>query len=197
MLKAFFAFVGVVFLIYLIAGDSPSNTATDFSSAAPRSSLPPVVISDSQRIADKWMYRVDEDPMTSKTARYASIESENTVSFAFPYQGVQRATLTIRNHPSWGFDVYLQLTKGQILCRSYEDCSVMVRFDEREAQSWAAVGPGDNSTETVFLRSEPRFVERLRAAKVVRIQIPVYQEGAPTFEFHVGGFNYSRYRGTP
>jgi hypothetical protein len=35
----------------------------------------------------------------------------------------------------------------------------------------------------------------MRAAKIVRVQIPVYQEGQPIFEFHVGGFDYAKYAG--
>jgi hypothetical protein len=33
----------------------------------------------------------------------------------------------------------------------------------------------------------------MRAARVVRIQIPVYQEGNPAFEFRVGGYDHERY----
>jgi TonB family protein len=57
------------------------------------------------------------------------------------------------------------------------------------------VGPGDNSTTSIFLRNEARFIQKLRAAKVVRLQLPVYQEGEPIFEFQVGGLDYARYTG--
>jgi hypothetical protein len=148
-----------------------------------------------QRLAEKWTYRFDDDPMTSRTAKYASIESENTVNFDFPYQGSQRGRLTLRDHPSYGRDVIFSIEQGQILCRSYEDCLIRIRFDEGEPQSWYAVGPADNSSTSIFLRNQQRFVQRLRAAKVVRLQVSVYQEGAPTFEFDVGGLNYARYSG--
>jgi hypothetical protein len=71
---------------------------------------------------------------------------------------------------------------------------VRVRFDESPAERWNAVGPADNSTNSVFLRNEARFLQRMRAAKVVRIQAPVYQEGEPAFEFRVEGFDEERYR---
>jgi hypothetical protein len=149
---------------------------------------------ESQRLANKWTYRVDEDPMTSRKSRYATIESENTVTFDFPYQGAQHGRLMLRDHPTYGHDVIFSIERGQILCHSYDDCQVRVRFDEGNPERWNAAGPSDNSTTSVFIRSHSRFVQKLRAAKVVRLQIPVYQQGEPMFEFQVGGFDYARYR---
>jgi hypothetical protein len=143
--------------------------------------------------AGKWSYFSDTDQMTGRTSRTATIESENTVDFDFPYQGAQHATLTIRNHPSYGRDAILSIREGQILCQSYEDCTIKIRFDDGRAESWSAAGAADHSTTTVFIRSNDRFLQRMRAANVVRIQIPVYQEGNPTFEFRVGGYDHERY----
>jgi len=139
------------------------------------------------------MYSADLDPMTGRTSRMARIESENTVEFDFPYQGAQHATLVIRNHPSFGRDVMLQIERGQILCPSYDECTVRVRFDDGSPERWMGAGPSDNSSTTVFIRGSSRFLQRMRAAKVVRIEIPVFQEGNPSFEFHVGGFDNQRY----
>ena len=150
---------------------------------------------EARGLAAKWTYHIEEDAMTSRKAKFASIYSENSVEFGFPYQGPQRGTLTIRDHPSYGHDVYLSIERGQILCQSYEDCEIKVRFDEREPESWGASASSDHSTTIIFLRNEARFTRKMRAAKVVRIQIPVYQEGQQVFEFVVGGFDYSRYQG--
>ena len=147
-----------------------------------------------QLLAAKWSYRAEEDPMTSRKARYASIESENALTFDFPYQGEQHGQLLLRDHPSHGRDVMVLITKGQILCPSYDGCTVRVRFDEGSPQRWSASGPADNSTTVVFLRNEGGFIQKLRNSKVVRIEIPVYQEGQPMLEFQVGGFDYSRFK---
>ena len=143
--------------------------------------------------AGKWSYSSETDPMTGKASRWAVVQSENTVDFSFPYNGPQHASLTIRNHPSYGRDVILQIQEGQILCPSYDDCTVRVRFDDGAAESWTAAGAADHSSTSVFIRSGARFLQRMRAAKVVRIQIPVYQEGNPAFEFRVGGYDHERY----
>ncbi|HEY7769416.1 hypothetical protein [Longimicrobium sp.] len=90
----------------------------------------------------------------------------------------------------------MQIEEGQILCPSYDDCTVRVRFDDGPSENFTAAGPADHSTTSVFIRNYSRFVQRMRSAEVVRIQIPVYQEGNPTFEFRVGGFDNSRYTGS-
>jgi hypothetical protein len=88
----------------------------------------------------------------------------------------------------------LSIERGQFLCRSYEDCTILVRFDDQKAQSYSAVGASDNSTETIFLRNYPRFVGSMQKAKTVRIAAEIYQQGAPVFEFNVSGFDASKYK---
>lgn len=152
-------------------------------------------VAEAQRLADKWSYRVNEDPMTSRKSRYAVIESENTVDFDFPYQGPQHGTLTLRDHPTYGRDVIFSIERGQILCQSYDACQIRVRFDNSNPERWNAVGPSDNSSTSIFIQNQARFVQKLRAAKMVRLQVPVYQQGEPLFEFQVGGFDNARYQG--
>ncbi|WP_412062372.1 hypothetical protein [Rubrivirga sp. IMCC45206] len=146
-----------------------------------------------QRLARKWSYSTSEDAMTGEVTRTATIRSENTVSFGFPYEGSQHGTLMIRDHPTYGRDVIVKIERGQILCRSYEDCTIRIRFDDGSPQSWRAVGPADNSTETIFLRNQARFRQRLASSGMVRVQIPVYQQGEPFFEFLVGGYDQERF----
>lgn len=146
-------------------------------------------------LARKWSYAELSDEMTGRTARTASIRSENTVDFAFPYGGDQHATLMLRTHPSHGEDVILSIERGQLLCQQIDRCRLRVRFDDGEPQNWTARPPADHSTTHLFLDSHDRFVDRLRRAQVVRLQPEVYQEGSPVFEFRVGGYDHGRYTG--
>ncbi|QQR73097.1 MAG: hypothetical protein IPJ17_16655 [Holophagales bacterium] len=141
----------------------------------------------------KWSYSVSEDAMTGKTARSARIESENTVSFGFPYQGEQHAGLTLRDHPKYGRDVILAIEKGQFLCPSWDGCEVMIRFDDGQPQDWHASPAADNDSTVIFIRNADGFLQRMKAAKVVRVQPRIYQEGEPIFEFRVSGFDLTRY----
>ena len=123
----------------------------------------------------------------------ARVQSTNTVEFGFPYSGSQHATLVLRTHPRLGKDVILNIERGQFLCRSYEDCTILVRFDDQKAQNYSAIGAADNSTETIFIRNYTHFVSSMQKAKTVRIAAEIYQQGSPVFEFDVSGFDASKY----
>jgi hypothetical protein len=132
--------------------------------------------------------------MAKGVSYVASVQSTNTVEFDFPYSGRQRATLMLRTHPRHGKDVIFNIERGQILCRSYQDCTILVRFDDQKAQNYSAVGAVDNSTETIFIRNYSRFLSSMQKAKTVRISVEIYHQGAPIFEFDVSGFDASKYQ---
>jgi hypothetical protein len=150
---------------------------------------------EKMRLAGLWSYDIYKDAMTSKVTRSAVISSANSVSFDFPYHGEQNATLTLRIHPTYGRDVIFRIQQGQLLCSSWDGCSVRVRFDEQAPRRWHASPAADNSTEFLFLSNYEGFLRGLRAAKVVRIQPVVYQEGSPVFDFHVSGFRQDNFMG--
>ena len=100
----------------------------------------------------------------------------------------------MRTHPRYGKDVIFSIEKGQILCRSYEDCIVLVRFDDEPPVNYSAVGASDNSTETIFIRNYNKFVKKLLKAKQVRIATNIYKQGAPVFEFDVSDFDQDEYQ---
>jgi hypothetical protein len=127
--------------------------------------------------------------MTGKVSAFASVQSANIVEFDFPYGGAQHGQLTLRLHPRFGNDVIFRIERGQLLCPSYEGCSVLVRFDDEAPATFSANPPADNSNETIFISNYDRFVSRLRKAKTIRVSPEVYQQGNVVFTFDVSGFD--------
>lgn len=150
-----------------------------------------------ESIGKQWSYSTFKDDMTSKTGYTAFVSSTNSFEFEFPYQGKQHAKLTLRKHPRWGNDVMFSIEKGQILCHSYGDCSVRVRFDDGPSQTLTGTEPADNSSETVFIPGFQRFSSQLAKAKVLRIEVNVFHQGTLTASFDVAGFDPKRLSGTP
>ncbi|MGX9697869.1 hypothetical protein ACWYXK_12875 [Janthinobacterium lividum] len=142
----------------------------------------------------QWNYDVSEDKMDGGTTYFANVYSTNSVNFDFPYSGLQNAKLTLRAGYRQGKDVIFSIRKGQILCPSYQDCTVLVRFDDEKPVNYSAVAPADNSSDTIFLRNYEKFLGKLQKAKRVRIAVDIFQEGAPVFEFDVGGFDRQQYQ---
>ena len=144
----------------------------------------------------QWTYRATEDKMTGTTVYQAQVSSTNTVSFDFPYSGAQHGSLYLRNGKKSGKDVIFSIEKGQILCHSYQDCNVLVRFDNEKPAVYSAVGPSDNSSDTIFIRGYDKFSAKLRKAKMVRISVDIFKQGAPVFEFDISGFDPARFQPT-
>jgi len=196
--------IGVLFLGVIIvsvfssifssgSGSATSSPATNASSP----SIPPNVSTPvSNPLGSQWLYFHSGDAMSRGTIHQAQITSSNTVNFSPPYSGMQHATLILRTHPRYGKDIIFTIEKGQILCQSYENCTVLVRFDDGPSTEYSAIGAADNSTTTIFIHNYNRFVGKLLKAKMVRISANIYQQGTPVFEFDVGGFDQGKYKPT-
>ncbi|MHC1658247.1 zinc ribbon domain-containing protein [Stenotrophomonas riyadhensis] len=143
-------------------------------------------------IGKQWRYWSNEDAMTGKASVGADVLSSNTHNFDFPYAGPQHATLTLRRHPQHGSDVLVRIEKGQLQCSSYRGCNVLVRFGDAPPRTYRAVGPSDNSSETLFIEGFADFQKRMEAVNVVRIQADVFRQGSPAWEFDVSGFDANR-----
>lgn len=140
-----------------------------------------------------WRYVVDDDPMTGKSSRTATLLSTNSLHFGSPYGGEQHGRLYVRRHPSHGSDVAFAIERGQILCSGYaDDCPIKIRFDDEKAFTVTGNNPSDHSTETVFLPRYKTLTAKMAKATTMRIQFNAYQEGAPVLEFNVAGFDPSK-----
>lgn len=191
-------FFGIVVALVAIGKcASPSTSITDTSSvSSSTSSQPstPAAPPSSPEPGAQWRYQQDSDPMTSAVTSFAQVTSSNTVEFERPYSGAQHATLLLREHPRHGKDVIMSIERGQILCRSYEDCNVLVRFDDGKPVTYSGIGPADSSSESVFIRNYPKFLTNLKKAKRVRISTEVFRQGSPIFEFDVSGFDEQKFK---
>lgn len=184
--------LGCLAIFAAIVVNNINNTVThpgsEYVNIPPGTEVPVFTVPGHQ-----WSYRHSDDDMSNGIVSTATVSSENTVNFAFPYNGEQHGTLTLRTHPRHGKDLYFRVQKGQILCHSRDDCSVLVRFDDGEAMTFKAAEPSDNSTEYIFIRDYHGFVGKMLKAERVRISVKFYQQGAPVFDFDVRDFSQSKY----
>ena len=145
---------------------------------------------EAAKVGAQWTYSTFEDSMSGKQGASAYVESSNAFELDFPYEGRQRATLAVRQHPRYGRDVIFSLREGQILC-GISECEVRVRFDEGPARTLSANEPADHSNDTLFLPASV-FSKELGKAKLVRIEVNLYRQGVLLTEFDVSGFKAER-----
>lgn len=122
------------------------------------------------------------------TVATARVLSQNEVSFDFPYQGVQRGELMLREHSEYGKDVILSVDRGQFLC-GFRGCRVEVRFDDGESFKVRASQAADHSTEMIFLSNYSKLKKLISKSTTMRVKADFYQEGSRVFEFNVSGFD--------
>lgn len=143
----------------------------------------------SKYIPTQWTYDTSIDKMSGKVARYASVDADDHLSFSFPYQGPNKPSLLVRVHPKYGTNVMLQIEKGQFIC-GYNDCSVMVRFDDKPAIRFTATEPADHSSTALFLSPAKKMIAGLKTSKIVHIQATFYQEGDHIMTFQTAGLEW-------
>lgn len=185
---------------------TPAATSTPRATPTPQRTptpLPPEEIErirlareqrQAEALARKWTYTQQADAMSDDLILRASILSENTVNLSFPYQGAQRGTLLIREHPRQGRSVLFSIQRGQILSNAGRENRINVRFDNHPAESWGFSYPADHSRDAIFLSNYSGFMRKMRSASVVRLEVNMYNDGSRIFEFQVGGFDQRRYQ---
>ncbi len=136
-----------------------------------------------QANAGQWRYDTERDKMTGKSAHWAVITSNKSLKLAAPYSGDNYGSLMVRKHPQYGLDVVVYISKGQILCTSYDGCSVKIKFGDSQPVTFWAVGSADHDSTKIFLRNAQKFVELAKNTKSIKVQMTIYQAGAPVLEF--------------
>lgn len=144
--------------------------------------------------AATWRYDQSQDPMSSRTVYSAVIRSKNRFELGFPYEGAQYGTILLRRHPQHGTDAIISIERGQILCR-LNNCRHEVRFDEGSIQPWTMLEPESNQSDILFVRDAASFIEKLRQAKLIRVQLDLYNQSPVTLEFDVSQFDNDRWQG--
>ena len=133
-----------------------------------------------------WDFTITKDDMYDTNNVWAEIKSNNYISQSFPYEGYTYATICVRYMKKYGYDVIITISKGQIHGSRYNgDNYITARFDEGSPKKYYFNEAADGSSNNVFLNSKSDFIKRCKQAKDIKIDIPIYQAGRPTFTFHV------------
>lgn len=191
------ALVGFAFVIAVtqkhspeVEGDNASANAVRVEDVGGNAAAPAEPASPKQPVVSNWNVSDDVDPMTDKVTHIACSTSKNEVHLNPPYSSVD-ARLCVRKSPKYGLDVFIALNgDGQILCRSYDGCTVHVRYDSGQRQAISASGASDGSSNVVFLNGESRIVEQLKSAESFKVELEFYEAGDQMLEFDTGGFEW-------
>ena len=188
--------LGMVWLLVMVLGvgnssNSISNSSVDRSEKEDQSEYNNItsrLLEETKPEPAKvtWSISTQEDEMTDSKNIWAEIKSDNFISQDFPYEGQTYAKITVRYMKKYGYDVLIEITKGQIHGSSYSgENYITARFDEGTPKRYYFSEAADGSSELVFISNHSDFIKRCKQAKNIKIDIPIWQEGRPVFTFHV------------
>lgn len=160
---------------------SPAASATASAPPAPTSAPQPAGPEKPQ-----WEIGDYKDEMRETRTVYAALASTNKVNLDFPYAGEQPLTLTVRRMDTKDgaskVDVLLVLSKGQILCSRFS-CPLTIKFDGEAPSKWEGLEPENHQSNAVFISQPQRFATRLKTAKRIIVEVPLYRAGNEQFTF--------------
>ena len=157
------------------------DTSTNESTSAEKS--------ESAKAESKWQYQEKVDKMSSAKNYFATIESDNTIDFEFPYDGGSTGSITVRNMEKAN-EVLIGISKGQFNS-GVDGTTLKVRFDDKKPVTFDCSEPSDGSSDVLFIQSPKKFITMLKAAKKVIIQAEFYDSGLKEMEFDTKDFKWN------
>jgi hypothetical protein len=144
---------------------------------------------DTRRLRGLWDYQANA--VAGGTQRSASIFSRTVDAGEDAPAPLPDAQLVLRDHPSWGKSAYLLLAQKKFSCG--RPCRMRIAFDAEPAEQWQGKQADSGKGPALFIEDETRFLQRLQAAKQVRIELPKGSGHLSALVFEVGGFEAARY----
>ena len=137
----------------------------------------------------KWSYNTEKDEMRGGESRFASLDAENTINLDFPY-GEQRGQILIRDSAKFGFDILVGVPSGQVLCNSFQNTYLSVKFDNGGIERFGCTDASDGTNNMVFLSSEKRFLEKLKKSKKLIVEAEFFQNGVQQMTFDTANLDW-------
>jgi len=135
-----------------------------------------------------WTYDEDRDEMRGTSTRFASVRSLNNVPVNWPYTAAP-ATLHVRHRSTDGLNIFITID-GQFTCRQYRDQTVAVKFDDGPIQQFRCGEADGGGSDMLFILAETRFLNAMKEAEKVTIELPVYEIGPTQMTFPVAGLEW-------
>ncbi|NNH77377.1 hypothetical protein HLH17_06775 [Acinetobacter sp. ANC 5380] len=187
----------ILFLSLALLGCSKEKESTetyDVSAEAAVAVASEAVAEVSIEPEDQWQYETTKDEMRGIEKQYASIHSSNQVHFDFPYEGGSNLNITLRRDVGKPTDVYFSISKGQFTCDTFNNnCYASIKIDDGPVENISLVGTKDYSSEILFIESDhdsKQFIQRIKKANQVIVELPFYQGGRQQFKFDIDGLKW-------
>jgi hypothetical protein len=163
-----------------VAEKAPAPTTS--GNASPKASSP--IVSDGE-----WEYSEQKDEMRGAVSRFAELQAQNTIQLDFPY-GKQRGQILVRQSPQFGFDLLVGVPSGQIMCHSFSNGHINVKFDDGPIQRFGCQDASDGTSNMVFVQNARGFLAKLKKSQRVVVEAEFFQNGMQQMTFNSAGLKW-------
>lgn len=183
---------GIYLATWLVLGIIGGALADDDSPTNEKATEVSATQSSSSNVTkpENWQYYERKDEMSENILYTATCVSTNMHDFDFPYNGGSYLYLIIRNMDGKN-DVYLQISKGQVMTSISGSEYVRFKFDGGEPIKYYFSSSSDGDSTYAFLNQSNALIKKIKGAKDIKIDIPLFQEGRPVFNFNVSGLEWN------
>jgi hypothetical protein len=164
-------------------------------------------------VQGRWTYDSSKDEMRGTTEQTASLESDNQVELAWPWDGGTRVSLYVSHVPKEPDAAFLWIDRGNFDCApGYAGCDVLAKFDDGPVETFhaekgksnggasdqvlkiAICAPGNatcaRSTKAAPGATTDKWLAKLKASKRVMIETSLTRNGSKQFTFTTAGLKW-------
>ncbi|AJA08850.1 Putative membrane protein [Sphingopyxis fribergensis] len=166
-----------------VAGDATAN------SSDPTGKAPAVATAVANEPESAWSYSSEKDEMRGAESHYAELDATNTINLDFPY-GEQRGRILVRQSAQFGFDILVGVPSGQIMCNSFSNSHINVKFDEGPIQRYGCTDASDGTSDMIFIQGSKGFLSKLKKSKKAVVEAEFFQNGMQQMTFNTANLNW-------
>lgn len=187
MKKKWKVFIGVVAVLGLI-GYCSKQGESESTKEETAQTEETVTENVEQKHKSTWSYTESVDEMTEVTNYFATCQSTNEVEFEFPYAGGSHLSLVVRNMGKKN-EILFSISNGQFNS-GIDGQKITLKVDGGEPFKVNCNGANDGSMDVLFVSNASNLLEKIKAAKTLKVQVEFFQEGDKTFDFDVAGLQW-------
>lgn len=185
------------FLSFILIGvtaepsSQSSTTSTDEVATAAKSveNAQEEPAAEAKEPESEWTYSTEKDEMRGAESRFAELDATNTINLDFPY-GEQRGRIVVRQSAQFGFDIMVGVPSGQIMCNSFSNSHVNVKFDDGPIQRYGCTDASDGTSNMIFIQGAKGFLSRLKKSKKAVVEAEFFHNGMQQMTFNTANLKW-------
>ena len=132
-----------------------------------------------------WQFSEEKDDFDGRESQFCIISSNDYIKAAF---GTEKPVLQVRVRNKKETAIIIH-ADGVVFGHPEGDNKVRIKFDDEEPFKVGFDGSADSSGDTIFLRSTPKIMSKLKTAKKLTLELPVFMESGQRASFDIEGYN--------